>query len=328
MADLERREIVLSIRGLRVYYYSPDGIVKAVDGVDLDVYRGEILALVGESGCGKTTLGYSILNLVPPPGRIVEGSILFRGHDITKLPPSELEKIRGREITMIFQDPMASLNPVFRVGDQLIDVIMHKLGVDRDEAYRRAIEALKAVRLPNPEEIMHRYPHELSGGMLQRVVIAMAVAPRPTLIIADEPTTALDVTIQAAILKLLSELAREIDTTAILITHNMGVVAETADRVAVMYAGTLVEVGNVFSVFKNPLHPYTKGLLSCVPRVDIDVPKLSAIGGEVPNLINPPPGCRFAPRCPFAEDRCHSERPPMLEAEPGHFVSCWLYAKR
>ncbi|HDI02442.1 MAG TPA: ABC transporter ATP-binding protein [Ignisphaera sp.] len=327
MEDLSSN-VILSIKNLKVYYYSPDGVVKAVDGVDLDIEEGEILALVGESGCGKTTLGYAILNLVPPPGKIVEGSIVFKGRDLVKLSREELEKIRGKEITMVFQDPMASLNPVFRIGDQLLDVVMHKLGVDKDEAYRIVINALKAVRLPNPEEIMKRYPHELSGGMLQRVVIAMAIAPKPSLIIADEPTTALDVTIQAAILKLMAELMRELKTTTILITHNMGVVAESADRVAVMYAGTIVEVGNVYRVFKNPLHPYTEGLLSCVPRADIDIPKLSAIGGEVPSLIDPPPGCRFSTRCPYAKSVCRHRRPPMIEVEPRHFVSCWRYVER
>ena len=323
-----KKSILLSIRNLHVYYYTPDGVVKAVSGVDLDVYHGEILALVGESGCGKTTLGYSILNLVPPPGRIVSGSIIFEGRDLTRLSRKELDEIRGKEITMIFQDPMASLNPVFRIGDQMIDVVVHKLRVDKAEARKIALNALKAVRLPNPEEIMHRYPHELSGGMLQRVVIAMAISTKPKLVIADEPTTALDVTIQAAILKLLVELAREINTTVILITHNMGVVAEVADRVAVMYAGHIIEVGNVFDVFSKPLHPYTKGLLSCVPRVDIEVEALPTIGGDVPSLINPPPGCRFHPRCPYASEKCRREEPPMIEAEPDHFVKCWLYAKR
>jgi oligopeptide/dipeptide ABC transporter ATP-binding protein len=318
---------LLRIQDLRVYYYAGSSTVRAVDGVSLSIGHGEVLGLVGESGSGKSTLGYAILRLIPPPGRIVSGSIVFKNIDLLSLSDREMNSIRGREITMIFQDPVASLNPVVKVGDQLADIITSKLGVDRDKAISIAIEALKLVRLPEPELILERYPHELSGGMAQRVVIAMAIAVRPSLIVADEPTTALDVTIQVQVLELLRMLTRRLGTSIMLITHDIAAVSYIADRLAVMYAGKLVEEGRVDDVLNEPLHPYTQLLLSSVPRIGKHT-KLASIPGEPPNLAKPPKGCRFHPRCPYARDVCRHAEPPMVEAASGRRISCWLYTRR
>ncbi|MET1101838.1 MAG: ABC transporter ATP-binding protein [Pyrodictiaceae archaeon] len=318
---------LLEVRNLKTYYYTLRGIVKAVDGVSFTLEKGEVLGIAGESGCGKSTVAWSIINLVPPPGRIVDGSIFFDGMDITRMSESELRsKIRWKRISMIFQGAMNALTPVFTVGDQIAEVLTLHAGMGREEALERARELLSMVGLE--ENVVKRYPHELSGGMKQRVVIAMALALEPDIVIADEPTTALDVVVQAQILNLLKKLQREKGISIILITHDLTVIAELADKVAIMYAGKIVEYGTAEQVFLNPMHPYTRALLRAIPRLRGPVDRLEYIPGVPPDLRAPPPGCRFHPRCPKAIDICRKDEPPTIEVEKGHYVSCWLYAKR
>ncbi len=321
---------ILSIRGLSTEFKTDLGVVRAVDSLDLEVPAGVTLGIVGESGCGKSTVGLSIMKLIPsPPGRVTQGRILFEGQDLLGLSNAEMRKIRGRRISMIFQEPMTSLNPVRRVGDTLIEVIALHLGLSRKDAEQKAIEALDIIRIPSPEIRINDYPHEMSGGMRQRIMIALAICCSPALIIADEPTTALDVTIQAQILALLEQIQKELGTSIILITHDLGVIAENADQVAVMYAGRLVEYADTLSLFDNPLHPYSQGLMRSVPRLGQGEKKrerLSVIPGSVPNLLNLGRGCRFAPRCPEAFEKCYEHEPVITDQSGGRTVRCWRYA--
>jgi oligopeptide/dipeptide ABC transporter ATP-binding protein len=322
-------EPLLQIRGLRTHFFTESGVAKAVDGVDLEIRPGEVLGLVGESGSGKSVTALSILRLIPdPPGRIVGGEILFRGRDLLKLPWEDIRKVRGRDISMIFQEPMTSLNPVFRIGRQVTEIILeHEPQTTEAQARGRAIEMLKKVGIPEPETRLEQYPHELSGGMRQRVMIAIALALNPALLIADEPTTALDVTIQAQILDLMLELKAKHEAGAILlITHNLAVVAETCDRVAVMYGGKIQEVAPVRDLFYNPLHPYTRGLLGSLPRVDGErAERLTTIPGSVPDIHHLPIGCKFTTRCPERFEPCPDIEPPLVEAAPDHWVRCHLH---
>jgi oligopeptide/dipeptide ABC transporter ATP-binding protein len=303
--------------------------VMAVDDVSFEVRRGETLGLVGESGSGKSVAAFSVINLVPPPGRVVAGRVWFEGRDLLALPPDEMRAVRGAGIGFVFQEPSAALNPVMRVGAQIAEaLIVHGLASRRD-ARARAIDLLQAVRIPDPEMRVDDYPHQLSGGMRQRVMIAAALACRPPLVIADEPTTALDVTVQAQTLDLLRRLKHEFDVSLLLITHDLGVIAETADRVAVMYAGRIVEEGPVRDLFERPLHPYTQGLLRSIPgAVASAQSRLHAIDGVVPSLANLPSGCAFAPRCPHRMDVCTTAMPAIIEIEPGHFGRCYLHQPR
>jgi peptide/nickel transport system ATP-binding protein len=318
---------LLEIRDLRVHFATDEGELRAVDGVDLGVDRGETLGVVGESGCGKSVTALSVLKLVPmPPGRFAGGSILWQGRDLLPLGSRELRAIRAREIAIVFQEPMTSLNPVYSVGEQIAEVIRLHERLGRRAALEKAIETLRLVHIAHPQRRARDYPHQFSGGMRQRVMIAMALACQPKLLIADEPTTALDVTIQAQILDLLGELKARLGMAVVLITHAMGVIAETAQRVAVMYAGKVVEEAPVKDLFGAPRHPYTQGLIRSIPRVDLagGRRRLEAIPGTVPQLVNPPPGCRFAPRCPFARAECRAATPPWREIAPGHRVACVL----
>lgn len=320
---------MLEVRGLKTYFYTEAGVVKAVDGVDFHVDRGEVLGLVGESGCGKSVTSFSIMRLVGTPGKIVAGQILFDERDMATLPESELMRIRGNRISMIFQQPTSCLNPVFKVGDQLSEVLEIHQTLGKKVGRERAIELLKMVGIPEPEKRVDAYPHELSGGMAQRVMIAMALACLPELLIADEPTTALDVTIQAQILDLLRRLQSEMGTAIILITHDLGIVAEMCQRVAVMYAGRIVEQADVVTIFDRPKHPYTVGLIGSVPVLGVVKDKLEVIPGNVPNLVNLPPGCQFAPRClarvKHSLTICTEKEPALKPVAPGHTVRCWLY---
>ena len=320
---------LLEIRGLKTYFFTREGVVHAVDGVDLDVRRGEVLGLVGESGCGKSVTSMSILRLVGEPGRIVEGEIRFKGEDLTTKSMSEMRDIRGDQISMIFQQPNASLNPVFTAGVQIAEVFEIHEGLKRKIGLERAVDALRRVGIPEPALRASAYPHQLSGGMAQRVMIAMALASGPDLLIADEPTTALDVTIQAQILELISELQEQLGMSVVLITHDLGVVAETADRVAVMYAGQIVEQAPTIDLFDEPKHPYTIGLLGSIPVAGARRERLEVIPGQVPNLIDVPVGCRFAPRCQARIDNnltiCTERMPDLIEVAPGHSVRCWLH---
>jgi peptide/nickel transport system ATP-binding protein len=322
-------ETLLEIRGLKTHFKTDDGMVRAVDGVDLTIGRGETLGVVGESGCGKTVTAMTVLKLIAmPPGRIVEGCILWKGRDLVPLDAAEMRRIRSREIAIVFQEPMTSLNPVYTVGEQIAEVVRLHQGLSRREAMDRAIEMLRLVHVPAPERRVRDYPHQLSGGMRQRVMIAMALICSPELLIADEPTTALDVTIQAQILDLLGEMKEQLGMAVMLITHAMGVVAETAERVAVMYAGRVVEEAPVDQLFARPLHPYTQGLIRSIPRLDAADGKqrrLEAITGAVPSLLEPPPGCRFAPRCTFAIGACIKAVPELRPIEDDHKVACILY---
>ena len=321
-------EPLLEIRGLKTHFATDDGIVQAVDGVDLDIHRGETLGVVGESGCGKTVTALSVLKLIPmPPGRIAGGQILWRGRDLVPLPVEEMDNIRTKEIAIVFQEPMTSLNPVYTIGEQIAEVVRRHERLGRRAALDKTIDMLRLVRIPNPERRVHDYPHQFSGGMRQRVMIAMALSCNPKLLIADEPTTALDVTIQAQILELLQDLKARFGMAVMLITHAMGVVAETAQRVVVMYAGKVIEEAPVERLFERPHHPYTQGLIRSIPRLDRAATRktrLEAIGGVVPNLLNLPPGCRFAPRCRFATDVCRAAIPPLREIGPGHKAACVL----
>jgi peptide/nickel transport system ATP-binding protein len=320
---------LLAIEGLKTYFATDDGMIHAVDGVDLSIERGETLGVVGESGCGKTVTAMTVMKLVAmPPGKIVAGRILWQGRDLVPLGPDEMRSIRAKEIAIVFQEPMTSLNPVYSVGEQIAEVIRLHEGLGQRAALEKAVEMLKLVHISDPERRVHDYPHQFSGGMRQRVMIAMALSCRPKLLIADEPTTALDVTIQAQILELLGELKEKFGMAVMLITHAMGVIAETAQRVAVMYAGKVVEEAPVAKLFASPLHPYTQGLIRSIPRVDTAATqrkRLEAIGGVVPSLLEPPPGCRFAARCKYARAVCAQETPPLREVRPGHKVACVLY---
>jgi len=319
---------LLKIRNLHTYFFLNEGVLKAVDGIDLDLREGETLGIVGESGCGKSVTALSILQLIPsPPGKIVKGKIQFAGKDLLALSEGEMRKIRGRSISMIFQEPMTCLNPVFQVGDQISEILRLHEGVSRKEAWDRSIEMLRMVGIPSPERRVREYPHHLSGGMRQRAMIAMAMACSPKLMIADEPTTALDVTIQAQILELMTHLKEEKAMSLILITHNLGVIAETVQNVMVMYAGRILEYADVRSIFVNPKHPYTQGLLNSIPRVDRDDTKkerLEAIPGLVPSLLDLPAGCKFLERCKYAFDPCAAEEPRLRGNDSGHLVRCWL----
>jgi len=323
---------ILEVKGLKTYFYTEDGVVRAVDGVDFDVKRGEIVAIVGESGCGKSVTSFSIIQLVGIPGKIVEGEVLFNGQDLLKLPESDMRLMRGDRISIIFQQPTSCLNPVFRVGEQIAEVLEIHRGTDKQEGLARAVELLGMVGIPEPEKRVFAFPHELSGGMAQRVMIAMALACEPELLIADEPTTALDVTIQAQILDLMRGLQQKIGTSIILITHDMGVVAEMASRVSVMYAGRVVEQTDVNTLFETPLHPYSRGLLASIPVMGVVKDRLDTIPGSVPNLVNLPPGCKFAPRCMARIENklqiCTQQEPNLIEYEPDHKVRCWLYEKQ
>jgi peptide/nickel transport system ATP-binding protein len=322
-------EPILDIADLKTWFFTRDGIVRAVDGVSLHVMPGETLAVVGESGCGKTVTALSVLRLIPsPPGRIVSGSIRFAGRNLLKLSEAEMRQVRGNEISMIFQEPMTSLNPVLTVGRQIAETLVLHQRLGRKEALAKTAEMLRLVRIPEPSRRAGEYPHQLSGGMRQRVMIAMALACNPKLLIADEPTTALDVTIQAQILDLMRELKEKIDAAIVLITHDLGVVAEMAQRVVVMYAGRKAEEASVEALFRRPLHPYTKGLLNSMPRLGASLaaqgaPRLAEIPGTVPSLREPIPGCAFAERCAFASDICRREAPAFEEKEPGHFAACF-----
>jgi len=321
---------LLEIRGLRTHFATDDGIVQAVDGVDITINKGETVCVVGESGCGKTVTAMSILKLIAmPPGRIVAGGIFFEGRDLVPLSSSELDDIRAKEIGFIFQEPMTSLNPVLTIGEQIAESLRRHEGLSKTDALVRTVEMLKLVQIPNAAGRVHDYPHQFSGGMRQRVMIAMALACKPKLVIADEPTTALDVTIQAQILDLLQDMKERFGMAVMLITHAMGVVAETAQRVVVMYAGKVVEEAPVDSLFERPCHPYTQGLIRSIPRIDLDAKhktRLEAIGGSVPILINPAPGCRFAPRCIHAMRVCTEQEPMLREIAPGHRMACHLGA--
>jgi len=315
---------LLEVRGLQTHFASERGVVRAVDGVDLRLERGRTLGIVGESGCGKSVTALSIMGLVPqPPGRIPAGEVLFEGEDLLRLPPWRLRDLRGDKLSMIFQEPMTSLNPAFQVGDQIAEAILRHKNVNKAEAASQAIEMLRKVRIPSPEARAREYPHQLSGGMRQRVMIAMALACNPKLLIADEPTTALDVTIQAQILELMRALREELGTAIILITHDLGVIAELADDVIVMYAGKVVERCAVPRLFAEPQHPYTIGLLGSIPRLDLEQERLSAIEGFVPDAAAMPEGCRFHPRCPFSIEKCRQEEPALAEIAPNHFAACW-----
>jgi peptide/nickel transport system ATP-binding protein/oligopeptide transport system ATP-binding protein len=319
---------LLEIQGLKTYFFTNRGIVKAVDGVDLCIHEGETLGLVGESGCGKSMTALSIMGLVPEPmGRIVEGSIHFEGKDLVKMTESEMRKIRGNRISMVFQEPMTSLNPVFRVGFQIAEAIQLHQEVPAKEAWERSIEMLRMVGIPSPESRVNEYPHQMSGGMRQRVMIGMALSCRPKLMIADEPTTALDVTIQAQILDLINRLKERVGSSILLITHNLGVVAEIAQYVGVMYAGHIVEYADVIHLFKNPKHPYTVGLFQSIPKKKKSAKRerLQAIPGLVPDLLELPVGCKFQDRCSQVFQKCKDEPPSFIEIEPGHQVRCWLY---
>jgi peptide/nickel transport system ATP-binding protein len=322
-------ERLLDIQGLKTHFRTDDGMVRAVDGVDLAIDRGETLGVVGESGCGKTVTAMTVLKLIQmPPGRIVDGRILWQGRDLVPLGAEQMRHIRAKEIAIIFQEPMTSLNPVYTVGHQIAETIRLHEGLSKRDATDRAVEMLRLVHIPTPERRVHDYPHQFSGGMRQRVMIAMALSCNPKLLIADEPTTALDVTIQAQILDLLAEMKSRLGMAIMLITHAMGVVAETTQRVVVMYAGRVVEEATVERLFGNPLHPYTQGLIRSIPRIDKDAGKrarLEAIAGVVPSLIHPPPGCRFAPRCRAAKPACSAAEPELRTVEPGHKVACTLY---
>jgi len=317
---------LLRVEDIKTYFFTEDGVVKAVDGVSLRLNRGETLGIVGESGCGKSVTSMSIMRLISAPGEVLEGQAFLRGLDILRLSEEDMRHIRGNRMSMIFQQPTSCLNPVFRVGDQISEALMLHRGLGKQQARQRAIELLTMVGIPSAKTRIDSYPHEMSGGMCQRVMIAMALSCEPELLIADEPTTALDVTIQAQILELMRDLKSRYNTGIILITHDLGVIAEMADHVAVMYAGKIVEEAPVGELFESPKHPYTQGLLASIPVLGEVKDKLAVIPGSVPSLKNLPPGCRFAGRCPFVMDICRVEEPALLRLTPTRTARCWLYA--
>lgn len=320
---------LLEVHNLKTYFFIEEGVVKAVDGVDFSIRPGEVLGLVGESGCGKSVTALSIMGLVGKPGKVMEGEILFDGRNLLQLSEAEMARVRGNHISMIFQQPQSSLNPVFKIGDQVTEVLQIHTRIRGEEAKKKAVELLQLVGIPDPESKAQAYPHELSGGQAQRVMIAMALALNPQLLIADEPTSALDVTIQAQILDLMRGLRASMNTAIILITHDLGVISEIADRVAVMYAGRIVEQADINRLFKNPMHPYTRGLMASIPILGRVKEYLEVIPGAVPNLLNLPPGCQFAPRCQACIDYqlsiCTQVEPQLLPYEPDHLSRCWLY---
>lgn len=318
-------EIILDIDELRTSFLTDDEEIKAVDGVSLQLPRGKTLGIVGESGSGKSITALSILRLLDRPGKIVGGEVMFNGRDLTQVSNREIREIRGNEISMIFQEPMTSLNPVYTIGQQISETLQVHEGLSKSKQIKRTIELLDLVGIPSPKERLKQYPHELSGGMRQRVMIAIALACNPDLLIADEPTTALDVTIQAQILELIKGLQEDLGMSVMMITHDLGVVAETCDYVAVMYAGKIVEFQDVKSLFKHPKHPYTVGLMNSIPRHDTDVEELEPIRGTVPSPSDLPKGCRFAPRCPFATDLCREKLPTLDPQDDGGEVRCWIY---
>ncbi|SDN24136.1 peptide/nickel transport system ATP-binding protein [Paenibacillus sp. yr247] len=315
---------LLEIKGLKTYFYSDDGVVPAVDGVDITVHEGETVGIVGESGCGKSVTSLTTMRLTP--GKVVDGSITFNGKDLLSLSDNEIRAIRGNEMAMIFQEPMTSLNPVFTIGQQIGEAVEIHMRHSKKKAKEHAIKMLKLVGIPRPEQIVDEYPHQLSGGMRQRVMIAMAMSCNPKLLIADEPTTALDVTIQAQILDLMRELKAKNNTAIMMITHDLGVVAEMCDRVIVMYSGKVVEETDVVTLFTNPKHPYTQGLMKSIPKLDSDEKRLYSIQGNVPIPGSLREGCTFAPRCEFAMDVCRKKAPQLEEVESGHFSRCWLHS--
>ncbi|RJQ09526.1 MAG: ABC transporter ATP-binding protein [Bacillota bacterium] len=318
---------LVELKDLKTHFFTDEGVVKAVDGVSFHIGRGETLGVVGESGCGKSVTALSILRLFPsPPGKIVGGDILFEGKSILRKTEAEMRDLRGDHIAMIFQEPMTSLNPVFTCGDQIAEAIEVHQGLSRKEALEKAVDMLRLVGIPLPERRIHEYPHQLSGGMRQRVMIGMALSCNPKLLMADEPTTALDVTIQAQILELMKKLKGELGMAIMLITHDLGVIAEMAQRVVVMYAGKVVEEADVVSLFRKPLHPYSEGLLNSIPRLNRPKGRLHVIPGYVPNPVNLPPGCRFGPRCAYVEDMCREKEPELVDIGGGRLVSCWVRA--
>lgn len=320
---------ILTVEQLETHFFSAGSVVRALDGISFEIQAGEVFGLVGETGCGKSVTAMSVMRLIPfPPGKTVGGSIRFKGIDLLTLSLDQMRRYRGKEISMIFQEPMTSLNPVFRIGEQMREVIMLHQGVSRNAAQTIAMEMLQRVRIPDARKMIDQYPHQLSGGMRQRVMIAMELSCHPALLIADEPTTALDVTIQAQILRLLKQMQQELGTSILLITHDLGVVAQMCDRVAVMYAGSIVEQARVNDVFKNPHHPYTRGLWGAIPLIDQEKPRLTVIPGTVPDLSRLPRGCKFHPRCSQVFDRCRQARPTMVEIGTDHQVACFLYQSR
>ncbi len=321
-----KTEMVLEVKNLQTSFYTDEGEVKAVDGVNFAVPTGKTLGIVGESGSGKSITSLSILRLIAKNGKIKGGEILFKGKNLLDLTEREMRNIRGNAISMIFQEPMTSLNPVFTVGQQISESLIFHQKLSKKAAFEKAVELLKLVGIPSPEQRVKQYPHELSGGMRQRVMIAMALACSPEILIADEPTTALDVTIQAQILRLMKDLQKRLGMSVIFITHDLGVVAETCNYVAVMYAGQVVEYADVISLFKEPKHPYTVGLLNSLPRHDVEQEKLVPIKGNVPHPINMPKGCRFAPRCPVATELCKKAMPELVTDEAGNQIRCWIYS--
>lgn len=316
---------LLEIKDLYTSFYTYEGVVKALDGVNLEINQGDFIGLVGETGCGKSVTALSVLGLIEPPGKVISGEVWFKGENLLLKPEKDLRSIRGYEISMIFQDPRSSLNPVLTVQQQLTQLFEAKKKVSKQEIQEKLIEVLEIVALPDPASILNRYPHELSGGMCQRVMIAMALSHSPPLLIADEPTTALDVTIEAQVLALLKELKMQIGISLLLITHNLGIVAETCSKIAVMYAGSIVEQGEAIEIFDNPTHPYAALLLKSIPKIEEKRDKLPVIRGSVPNLVHPPSGCRFHPRCPHVMEKCSKEKPGEVLVEKNHKVSCFLY---
>ncbi|MFP4481614.1 MAG: ABC transporter ATP-binding protein [Thermovirgaceae bacterium] len=324
---MAEKDIILDVRDLSTWFYTEEGIVKALDGVSFSLKKGELLGIVGETGCGKSVTASSIMRLIPqPPGKIAGGQVWFEDRDLVRLKEQEMLKIRGSEIAMIFQDPMSYLNPVLSVGFQVMEAVMAHGGTSEEQARDRGVEMFRKVNLPDPEKSLGRYPHQFSGGMKQRVMIAMALANNPKLLIADEPTTALDVSIQAQILSLIKQMQEEFGSSVIIISHDLGVIATMAEKVAVMYAGGIVEYGTVEDIFDKPLHPYTRGLIGAIPRLDRDQEYLEIIPGNLPNLLDLPDGCKFRERCPIARDICAEVRPPVIEVEEGHEVACHAYS--
>jgi peptide/nickel transport system ATP-binding protein/oligopeptide transport system ATP-binding protein len=323
------KDNLLEVTNLKTYFYTDDGVVKAVNGIDFKIKKGETLGMVGESGSGKSISSLSIIRLIPiPPGKIVDGKILFKGKDLLRYNIDEIRKVRGNDISMIFQEPMTSLNPVLTIGNQILETIVLHQKVAKDRAKKKAIEMLNLVGIPNPEKRFYEYSHELSGGQRQRVMIAMALSCNPDLLIADEPTTALDVTIQAQILELIKKLQDEIGMAVLMITHDLGVIAEIADNVVVVYAGKAMEYSNVLNIFQNPKHPYTKSLMKSIPKLtDKANKKLEVIEGSIPDPLFLPSGCKFHPRCKYTNDICMKEEPKLEKIDDNHYVRCWMYNK-